>query len=338
MTGPGLRLGAPGVYRDARRPPPALTPVRLDVAGFVGVAPRGPVDVPVPVDRWSDYLRYFGGFEGPGLLPYAVRAFFAQGGTRAHVLRVAPLPRAPHPAAEQACALHRVALARAEASAPGGAVPYGIGLRARDEGSWGGRLAVRWDFTADGQFEAAVGGRELVLPEGRTPPTGSVLRIRGRGLPPAGGFFRIVELAEREPDRGFGPRVRVALLDRPPDPGAVGGLGGGPGAGPGGGRPTVDAEVVTATVTVADADPGHPRRERFAGLGLCRDHPRAAAAVLAAESLLVIPDGQWPDALLPPDPFLTSALSRPARPGADRYEGIGADSFLGPLPVSYTHL
>ncbi|MEU6863232.1 phage tail sheath C-terminal domain-containing protein [Streptomyces sp. NPDC046876] len=315
------------MYRDARRAAPGFAPVRLDVAGFVGVAPRGPVDEPVAVDRWSDYVRYFGGFEGPGLLPYAVRAFFAQGGVRAHVLRVAPLPRAPHPAAEQACALHRVALARAGA---GGAVPYEVGLRARDEGGWGGRIAVRWDFTAAGRFEGAVRGRELALPEGRIPPAGSVLRIRGAGLPPAGGFFRIAELAERAGEggsSGFGARVRTALLDRPPydDTGA--------GSGSGGPAPIVEAEVVTATVTVSDADTASPRGERFAGLGLCRGHPRAADAVLAAESLLVTPDGVWPEVLLPPDLFLTSALSRPVRPGTDRYAGIGADSFLGPLPV-----
>ncbi|MFK0252414.1 phage tail sheath subtilisin-like domain-containing protein [Streptomyces sp. NPDC090445] len=328
MTGPGLRLGAPGVYRDARPAPPAGAPVRLDVAGFVGVAPRGPVDEPVPVDRWSDYVRRFGGFEGPGLLPYAVRAFFAQGGARAYVLRVAPLPRAPHPAALDACALHRAVLVRADGpagSGPGG-TPYGIGLRARDEGGWGGRLSVRWDFTASDRFEAAADGRELALPPGRTPPAGSVLRVRGPGLPAAGAFFRILGLAERR--NGFGPPTVVALLDRAPAQGA------GPGSGRGGARAAaVEAEVVTAGVTVADGDPAHPRRERFAGLGLSRGHPRYAAAVLAAESLLVTPDGEWPDALLPPDTFLTSALSRPVRPGADRYAAIGADSFHGPLPV-----
>ncbi|MEU2393282.1 hypothetical protein [Streptomyces sp. NPDC007369] len=313
------------MYRDVRPAPPGAVPVRLDVAGFVGVAPRGPVDEPVPVDRWSDYVRRFGGFEGPGLLPYAVRAFFAQGGARAYVLRVAPLPRAPHPAAQEACALHRVALVRAygPAGAGPGAAPYAIGLRARDEGSWGGRLSVRWDFTASDRFEAAADGRELALPPGRTPPAGSVLRVRGAGLPPAGSFFRILELAERR--NGFGPPAVVALLDRAPAQGT--------GSGGGSRTAAVEAEVVTAGVTVADGDPDRPRGERFAGLGLSRGHPRHAAAVLAAESLLVTPDGEWPDALLPPDTFLTSALSRPVRPGADRYAAIGADSFRGPLPV-----
>ncbi|MFB7051955.1 hypothetical protein ACFCXT_02235 [Streptomyces vinaceus] len=325
MSPDGPRLGAPGVYRDARRAGPSLRPVRLDVAGFVGVAPRGPVDEPVAVDRWADYQRHFGGHEGPGLLPYAVRAFFAQGGVRAHVLRVAPLPRAPHPAAEEARALHRTTLARADAPGadPGRGAPCAIGLRARNEGSWGGRLSVRWEFTGAGPFEAAASGRELALPEGRTPPAGSVLRLRGPGLPAAGSFFRVLELAERQ--EAYGPRGPVAVLDRPPG-----------GAGPGGRGPrtaTVEAEPVTATVTVTDGDPAHPRQERFTELGLGPAHPRYAASVLAAESLLVTPDGPWPGALLPPDAYLGPALSLPARPGADRYADIGADSFHGPVPA-----
>ncbi|HEX8831685.1 MAG TPA: hypothetical protein VF705_10985, partial [Longimicrobium sp.] len=107
-----LLLGAPGVYPVADDPVRALTGVRMDVAAFVGVAPRGPARLPafqaawavsprgpanptaelrsvaVPVESWSAYRRLFGAFEGPGLLPYAVAAFFEQGGRRAYVVRV----------------------------------------------------------------------------------------------------------------------------------------------------------------------------------------------------------------------------------------------------------
>ena len=38
----GLQLGRPGIYRQDVRDPPRLRGVRLDVAGFVGVALRGP--------------------------------------------------------------------------------------------------------------------------------------------------------------------------------------------------------------------------------------------------------------------------------------------------------
>ena len=54
MTGP--RFGAPGVYAAPPQAPAAFAPVRLGVAGFVGAAPRGPVDVPVAVGSWSTPL------------------------------------------------------------------------------------------------------------------------------------------------------------------------------------------------------------------------------------------------------------------------------------------
>ncbi|MFF3935666.1 phage tail sheath C-terminal domain-containing protein [Streptomyces phaeofaciens] len=326
MTTPGLRLGAPGVLHDGGRPPLALRPVRLDIAGFVGVAPRGPVDTPVAVERWSDHHRRFGGYEGPGLLPYAVRAFFAQGGARAYVLRVAPLPRWPHPEAVAAHALHEITLARPDPHRPGAGLPCVLGLRAADEGSWGGLLGVRWEFTADSRFTAEAGraAAELALPETQAPPPGSLLRVHGPGLPAPGGFFRVTGLAERQETPSL--RRRVAELDRPL------GASGPPGA-------ALAVDVVTATVTVTDADPRLPREERFTGLGLDRAHPRWAGAVLAAESLLVTPDGEWPEALRPSDALLAAAASEPARPGRDRYAGIGADSFFdgrvpaGLLPV-----
>ena len=95
MTTPGLRLGAPGIYRAPQRIEPRFQPVRLDVCGFVGVALRGPVNSCVLVQSWSDYQRIFGGYERPQngpdrMLPYAVAAFFAQGAARAYVVRVAP--------------------------------------------------------------------------------------------------------------------------------------------------------------------------------------------------------------------------------------------------------
>ena len=91
----GLQLGRPGIYPASRPGPAPLRAERLDIAGFVGVAPRGPLDDPVPVESWSDYQWRFGGLDGPGLLAPAVSAFFAQGGRRAVVLRVSPRPAGP---------------------------------------------------------------------------------------------------------------------------------------------------------------------------------------------------------------------------------------------------
>ena len=169
--------GAPGIYEWPEEPVRALTGERMDVAAFVGVAPRGPAreragpwpwavrrpkhwsvrrSVPVLIESWSDYRRHFGGFEGPGLLPYSVATFFEQGGKRAWVVRVvheyggvengdavasgcvmADGSESPAPiGANEDPATY---LARLRAACAGGA---GLLLRARSEGRWGDRLAV----------------------------------------------------------------------------------------------------------------------------------------------------------------------------------------------------
>ena len=55
----------PGVYYervDAQAP--AISPLRTDIAGFVGLAERGPVDAPVPVESYRQFEAHFGGFTG----------------------------------------------------------------------------------------------------------------------------------------------------------------------------------------------------------------------------------------------------------------------------------
>src|SRR5262249_48598757 len=121
----GVQIGAPGVYLAPTPPSRELLGVRMDVCAFVGVAPRGPARVPLtdeelitsdqfgpaqiaalldaspveggrprrrsvagPVESWDEYTGLFGRFEGPGRLPFAVAAFFEQGGRRAYVVRV----------------------------------------------------------------------------------------------------------------------------------------------------------------------------------------------------------------------------------------------------------
>ena len=80
---------APGVYYqtvDAGSPP--VTPLRTDIAAFVGIAERGPVDVPVPVESWQQFVSWFGGCISSGYLGYAVRGFLENGGRRCWVVRV----------------------------------------------------------------------------------------------------------------------------------------------------------------------------------------------------------------------------------------------------------
>ena len=88
----------PGVLCETRLPNLEPRPLRLDVAAFVGLAERGPLDVPVLIEDISQYRLIFGGdlplarVEGRPLfahLAQSVAAFFENGGRRCYVVRVA---------------------------------------------------------------------------------------------------------------------------------------------------------------------------------------------------------------------------------------------------------
>jgi phage tail sheath protein FI len=88
-----LARGAPGVrYEHFDAAPSFITGARSDVAGLVGVAGRGPVGAAVAVESWRQFETAFGGLHPHGLLGYAVKAFFDNGGERCHVVRVAAPP------------------------------------------------------------------------------------------------------------------------------------------------------------------------------------------------------------------------------------------------------
>jgi len=85
-----MTYSTPGVYYErADAVAPAITAIRTDVAGFVGIATSGPVDTAVPVESWRQFQSQFGEFSGNAFLAYAVRGFFENGGRRCWVVRVA---------------------------------------------------------------------------------------------------------------------------------------------------------------------------------------------------------------------------------------------------------
>jgi phage tail sheath protein FI len=80
----------PGVYYErVDTSAPAIAVLRTDIAGFVGIATRGPLHQALPVQSWRQFQAYFGDFTGAGYLAYVVRAFFENGGQRCWVVRVA---------------------------------------------------------------------------------------------------------------------------------------------------------------------------------------------------------------------------------------------------------
>ncbi len=80
----------PGVYYErADAGDAVISPLRTDIAGFVGIARRGPLDAARPVDSWRQFVAHFGDFTAAGYLACAVRGFFENGGRRCWVVRVA---------------------------------------------------------------------------------------------------------------------------------------------------------------------------------------------------------------------------------------------------------
>ncbi|MCG8346181.1 MAG: phage tail sheath subtilisin-like domain-containing protein [Chloroflexales bacterium] len=80
----------PGVifeWRDVRSR--AIGVLRTDIAGFVGIAERGPLHQPMKVESWTQFTSIFGSYIPQGYLAYAVEGFFANGGQICWIVRVA---------------------------------------------------------------------------------------------------------------------------------------------------------------------------------------------------------------------------------------------------------
>lgn len=187
-------LHAPGVqveWLDAN--PQHLDIGRTDVAGFLGVAERGPLHAAVKVESASQFHTTFGTHTADGCLAYAVEGFFANGGATCWVVRVAdPVAAAP--------ARLRVVLPQ-----------NSFVLEATSPGAWGNRIAVEavWGAAGIVALNVSEGDRSQRIaldrddgqdarPRQSTPKT--VLGVRASDLPE----LRPVPLVEL---RGAAPPV-----------------------------------------------------------------------------------------------------------------------------------
>ncbi len=80
---------SPGVHVQRAAPPPARRARLTSVTGFVGLAPRGPLDLPQRLASWGEYETVFGGITAGSYLGPAVYGFFANGGEVCYVVRAA---------------------------------------------------------------------------------------------------------------------------------------------------------------------------------------------------------------------------------------------------------
>ncbi|SDS77434.1 phage tail sheath C-terminal domain-containing protein [Actinopolymorpha singaporensis] len=317
-------LGAPGVLVAPPEPVRAITGVRRDVTAFAGIAPRGPVREPVgellpdtdlavwltgpksrsvavPVTSWDEYRYAFGGFEGPGRLPYAVAAFFAQGGERAWVVRVVHDYGSDDDAGRAVGPLGSLVTTEGDQ----------LQLSARSEGAWGNRLRATLSFTARPVPVLAATSSELVVTPYQEAPIGSLVRVR---LPGDLLQLRFVDRVEDRPDPA-GPGLRRYLLLDVPLASAPAGF-----------------DLVTGVLAVTDADPLFPREETLAGLGLRADHPRWVGRALVTESTLLQPTVGWAGGtvdLAEVDPTLPPVEAALAG-GRDRWDDVVPEDFWDP--------
>jgi phage tail sheath protein FI len=91
---------SPGVYiEEVNNGPRPIEGVGTAMAAFVGFAPAGPVNKPLLVTNWTQYINSFGALEEGGVrnphipgafLSHAVYGYFMNGGGRCYVTRIAP--------------------------------------------------------------------------------------------------------------------------------------------------------------------------------------------------------------------------------------------------------
>lgn len=85
-----VALTYPGVYvEEVPSGVRTITGVATSIAAFVGYTVRGAPDRAATLTSWGDFERQYGGLSRESALSYAVRQFFANGGTQAVVVRVA---------------------------------------------------------------------------------------------------------------------------------------------------------------------------------------------------------------------------------------------------------
>lgn len=134
----------PGVYPAADEPrAKPLTVSDTRVAGFVGLAARGPLDEPVLLGGWNEFLDIYG-HSNDSYLARAVEGFFLNGGTSCYVVRVAHRAR---PDGDGKVTLGPEHAACADRVVKDGWDKPTVRVRSMNEGRWGNNIWVRFEQT-----------------------------------------------------------------------------------------------------------------------------------------------------------------------------------------------
>jgi len=146
------------------------------IAGFVGIANKGPLDVPRFLQSWAEFVEVYGG-SNEGHLARAVEGFFLNGGRACYVVRVARRPRdGSEPGPEHAAPAERVIKDAWD--------KYTLRVFAINEGRWGNNIWVRFAQTTGAKtlltLDLPVGAGAARVTSTRGMERGSLVRIYDR--------------------------------------------------------------------------------------------------------------------------------------------------------------
>jgi hypothetical protein len=177
MARPLGEVRPPGVYiSHADIFPRTVGLVDTRTAGFVGLSVKGPLDEPVRIASWDEFVEVFG--EGDiGFLARAVEGFFVNGGSRCYVVRVAHRARGDaKPGPEHAFPAERVI--RDSWDKPT------LAVRAKTEGRWGNNVWARFAHSVGAKAlltqDLEVGSGEALVNTVRGFERGALVRIYDR--------------------------------------------------------------------------------------------------------------------------------------------------------------
>jgi hypothetical protein len=90
---------SPGVYiEEVDRGTKPIEAVGTSTVGFLGMCNKGPVNKPVFITNWSQFVNTFGDFKDSQHLAHAVYGFFNNGGTRCFITNCGAAPAGAAPA------------------------------------------------------------------------------------------------------------------------------------------------------------------------------------------------------------------------------------------------
>ncbi len=167
----------PGVYSvgfESRINP--LTVADCHVAGFLGLANKGPLDTPHLLRNWAEFVEVYGA-TSEGYLARSVEGFFQNGGRSCYVVRVARRPEPGQlPGPEHAACAERVLKNTWDADS--------LRVTALNEGRWGNNVWVRCERSTGAKtlltLDLEVGAGAARVNATRGIERGALVRIHDR--------------------------------------------------------------------------------------------------------------------------------------------------------------